>query len=164
MNKQIKLLISMTLVMVLIAMSIHFSVATYNIGDINNDNKISAVDARTVLRYSAKLASLTPEQLKLADVNFDGNVTAVDARTILRVSAKLTVFTDMPTTEPTTKAAETTTTPTTQQENNNSQTVYVTPTGKRYHLISSCGGKNSSPISIDDARRQGLSPCQKCAI
>ncbi len=44
-----------------------------------------------------------------------------------------------------------------------SQTVYVTPTGKRYHLISTCGGKNSRAVSLSQAKSMGLTPCKKCA-
>ncbi len=42
-------------------------------------------------------------------------------------------------------------------------TVYCTPTGKRYHRDIDCGGKNSSPININDAIKRGLTPCKKCA-
>lgn len=65
---------------------------TFKKGDINGDGKVSAVDARMALRCSAKLQTLTEEQMKAADVNGDGKVTAVDARLILRVSAKLQEF------------------------------------------------------------------------
>lgn len=44
-----------------------------------------------------------------------------------------------------------------------SQTVYVTPTGKRYHYSSTCGGKNSTATTLDNAKARGLTPCQKCA-
>lgn len=43
----------------------------------------------------------------------------------------------------------------------NSMTVYITPTGKRWHLISTCGGKNSYPVSINNVG--GRTPCKKCA-
>ncbi len=43
----------------------------------------------------------------------------------------------------------------------NSDTVYITPSGKRYHLNPSCGGKNSYAVSIDDVGNR--TPCQKCA-
>lgn len=46
---------------------------------------------------------------------------------------------------------------------NNSKTVYRTPKGKRYHYISTCGGKNSYAITLDSAISSGLTPCQKCA-
>ena len=43
------------------------------------------------------------------------------------------------------------------------KTVYVTPTGKRYHIDPDCGGKNSTPSTLDAAMGRGLTPCQKCA-
>ena len=45
----------------------------------------------------------------------------------------------------------------------NSQTVYVTPTGKRYHLSPTCGGKNSTATTLSNAKSMGLTPCKKCA-
>lgn len=61
----------------------------YKKGDINNDDKVTATDARLALRISAKLDEPTELQKKAADVNNDSKVTATDARIILRVSAKL---------------------------------------------------------------------------
>ncbi len=52
---------------------------------------------------------------------------------------------------------------TTTQNTNNSRTVYRTPTGKRYHYISTCGGKNSTATTLSQAIASGLTPCQKCA-
>ena len=43
------------------------------------------------------------------------------------------------------------------------QTVYVTPTGKRYHLKASCAGKNATPSTVSKAKARGLTPCKKCA-
>lgn len=62
------------------------------IGDANCDGKVSAADAREVLRYSAKLSSLSDLGLLASDANGDGKINASDARTILRVSAKLESF------------------------------------------------------------------------
>ena len=45
----------------------------------------------------------------------------------------------------------------------NSMTVYITPTGKRYHYSSTCGGKNSRPTTKSNAISRGLTPCKKCA-
>ena len=39
--------------------------------------------------------------------------------------------------------------------------VYRTPSGKKYHFISTCGGKNSYEISFDQIGT--LEPCKKCA-
>lgn len=54
-------------------------------------------------------------------------------------------------------------TSTTSQNTNNSRTVYKTPTGKRYHYLSTCGGKNSTATTLSQAIAMGLTPCQKCA-
>ncbi len=50
-------------------------------------------------------------------------------------------------------------------ENNNisTNTVYRTPSGKRYHLDAECGGKNSYQVTLEDATNSGLTPCNKCA-
>lgn len=48
-----------------------------------------------------------------------------------------------------------------EQAQRNSQTVYVTPSGERYHLLSTCGGKNSRPVDISEVG--GRTPCKKCA-
>lgn len=58
-------------------------------GDVNGDEKITAADARLVLRYSARIGELTADGLAAADVNKDNAVNASDARLILRCSANL---------------------------------------------------------------------------
>lgn len=40
-------------------------------------------------------------------------------------------------------------------------TVYITPTGKRYHRSSTCGGKNSYAVDISEVGSR--TPCKKCA-
>lgn len=50
----------------------------------------------------------------------------------------------------------------TSKEISNSNTVFRTPSGKRYHNSASCGGKNSYSVSYDDAIKAGLTPCKKC--
>lgn len=42
-------------------------------------------------------------------------------------------------------------------------TVYITPTGERYHFDPDCGGKNSSATTKDSAISSGHTPCKKCA-
>lgn len=44
-----------------------------------------------------------------------------------------------------------------------SDTVYRTPSGSRFHLISTCGGENSYEVTREQALAAGLTPCQKCA-
>ncbi len=47
-------------------------------------------------------------------------------------------------------------------QKSNSKTVYVTPTGKRYHYSSSCNGGSYSATTLDEALARGLTPCKKC--
>lgn len=55
------------------------------------------------------------------------------------------------------------TTKPTQPTEDTSRTVYVTPSGKRYHFDPDCGGKNSSATTLNRAKSSGKAPCQKCA-
>ena len=59
------------------------------VGDVNQDGKIHANDARLALRFCARLE--TPDELQkvLADANGDKLVKSADARLILRYAAKL---------------------------------------------------------------------------
>ncbi|WP_024860732.1 NPCBM/NEW2 domain-containing protein [Ruminococcus flavefaciens] len=60
----------------------------YKLGDVNNDGKINAVDASTVLTYYANISTnkdggLTEAQKKAADIDNNGDINAVDASYIL---------------------------------------------------------------------------------
>ncbi|MBQ6163642.1 MAG: hypothetical protein IJK23_04115 [Clostridia bacterium] len=88
-------------------------------GDVDGNGKVTAADARLVLRMAAGLLKPTDRQKKAADADADNVVRAADARKILRVAAKLdsfgkapntTVPTTKPTTVPTTKPTTVTTT------------------------------------------------------
>lgn len=61
-------------------------------GDVTNDRKISASDARKVLRMAAGLESTDGISMLSADADGNGKITAADARIILRVSAHLSDF------------------------------------------------------------------------
>ena len=58
-------------------------------GDVNNDGKISLLDARAVLRSVAQIEVLPDESLPLADYDGDGVLTFEDARKILNASIDL---------------------------------------------------------------------------
>lgn len=64
----------------------------FELGDVDGDGKLSAADARRILRRAAKLIVLTNEEEVRADVDKDGKITAKDARKVLRVAAKLETF------------------------------------------------------------------------
>lgn len=42
-------------------------------------------------------------------------------------------------------------------------TVYITPTGSKYHLDQDCGGENSTATTLESAENRGYGPCKKCA-
>ncbi|MBR5684375.1 MAG: hypothetical protein IKW96_14060 [Ruminococcus sp.] len=61
-------------------------------GDVNNDGRIDAIDASTILAHYALISTnkkgiLTEAQIKSADINNDGVVNAVDASTVLAIYA-----------------------------------------------------------------------------
>ena len=58
-------------------------------GDVDADYSVTASDARIVLRFSARLITLTRRQCALSDADGNGRVNAADARIILRTSARL---------------------------------------------------------------------------
>ncbi len=58
-------------------------------GDVNGDGKITAFDARMLLRCSAQLEPITARVFECGDYNSDGQITAADARTALRVACSL---------------------------------------------------------------------------
>ncbi len=58
-------------------------------GDIDKDGKITAADARLVLRQSVGLENFSETELFTADMDSDGKITAADARIILRISVGL---------------------------------------------------------------------------
>jgi hypothetical protein len=43
-----------------------------------------------------------------------------------------------------------------------SDRVYVTPSGSRYHVSATCGGKNATDVSLQEAVDQGKTPCKRC--
>lgn len=53
-------------------------------------------------------------------------------------------------------------TPTVIPTENTSRTVYVTKTGKRYHYDSQCNGGSYYASTLAEAKRRGLTPCNKC--
>ena len=44
-----------------------------------------------------------------------------------------------------------------------SRTVYITPTGARYHYSARCAGDNAIETTLDQAQAQGYTPCGRCA-
>ncbi len=63
--------------------------AVFSKGDINADGKVTAGDARTVLRASVGLSTLAGATFFAGDADRDGRISAADARLILRASVGL---------------------------------------------------------------------------
>ena len=64
------------------------------LGDMDFDGKVTASDAREILRGSVGLVSLTGITALYADANSDGTITAADARMALRASVELETLND----------------------------------------------------------------------
>ncbi len=55
------------------------------LGDVDGNGKVDPVDARTVLKSTVGLVTLTESQKKAADMNGNGKIEPIDARSILRL-------------------------------------------------------------------------------
>ncbi len=58
-------------------------------GDVDSDGKITAADARLILRYSVALEKFTQLQRAVSDTDRNNKITAADARNVLRASVNL---------------------------------------------------------------------------
>lgn len=58
-------------------------------GDVDGDGKVTAADARKILRVSSQIDKISGQSAKNADMNSDGKITAADAREALRKSANI---------------------------------------------------------------------------
>ncbi|MBQ6864226.1 MAG: hypothetical protein IJO14_08315, partial [Clostridia bacterium] len=65
------------------------SAPAYTLGDVDNNGKIEAADARLALRAAVKLETLTETQTQAADADKNGKLEAADARLILRAAVGL---------------------------------------------------------------------------
>ena len=122
--------VALSLIMLFSSASMIVNADSFVLGDADGSGKITAMDARVVLRAAAKIEPLAEEYLAAADVNFDGKVTAMDARIILRAAAKVEELPEIPTDETTTAettTAETTTAETTTAETTTAETTTAEP-------------------------------------
>ena len=65
-----------------------FCIPDFPSGDMNNDGKLTASDANTILQAAVKKTTLSAEQKKDADVDGDGKISASDAMDVLKKSTK----------------------------------------------------------------------------
>lgn len=84
-----KISVAITVFVLTAVMAVSVSAKTVMLGDANGDGKITASDARAILRFAATLDTYNDEQFVVCDVNSDSKITASDARKVLRVSASI---------------------------------------------------------------------------
>lgn len=84
--KKYILLLTITLFTLL---CINASAKTVLLGDIDSSGIVTASDARTVIRASARLEAISDELIPVADADRNGKITSLDARKILRFATRL---------------------------------------------------------------------------
>lgn len=62
------------------------------LGDTDGNGKITAQDAREMIRFSLNLENPTKYQMKVCDLDADGKISLMEARSVMRFAAKLTKF------------------------------------------------------------------------
>lgn len=85
--KKTALYITTAILSFIITLTCVFPYAAAHIpGDVNYDGKITAEDARAILRYSVSIDKCDNKTQQIADINNDGKITAADARKALQMS------------------------------------------------------------------------------
>lgn len=79
--------VSLTAAAVFAATSMVFAAPA--LGDVDSNGKVTAKDARMILRHSAKIENLSDSVIPVADADGNGKVSATDARLVLRFASKL---------------------------------------------------------------------------
>lgn len=121
----------------------------------NNANQ--NYDKNNAIETTSKINTNTTNVLNKTNTNITNiNTNEISTNKELKSNNSTSINTSTSTKKTTTQSTSATT-------KDNSRTVYVTPTGKRYHYISTCGGKNSTASTLNKAKARGLTPCQKCA-
>ncbi len=90
--------------------------------------------------------------------------TTVKPTTTKPATTKAPTTTKATTTKAPTTAKPTTTKAPTTVDPDSRVTVYITPTGSKYHYENPCGNGTYSPISLADAKALGLTACEKCVL
>lgn len=78
-----------TCVFIAVILTLSISAKTVKLGDVNGDGRITASDARKILRFAATLEACDEETAVIADADKNGKISASDARKVLRVAATL---------------------------------------------------------------------------
>lgn len=104
-----------------------------------------------VLEVGENLTAIVPE-------NYHIEIAEPTQITLERISDNTTIETTATTVEIAEITKETTTTEDT------SPTVYITPTGEKYHYDNTCNGGTYKESTLNQAERLHLEPCNKCVL
>ena len=156
----------------------HFSVQGGDAGDLLNsdfvpvfsDDDIATAEVYSIIDYSyevwIKVKAKNPGTTSMYVETYDGTVKSEEI-TIEVIGESPTYSVDSgssteKTTEPTTKETTTRETTTEKETKSTSRTVYITPSGSKYHFSKSCAGDNAIETSLDEVK-DTYQPCKKCA-
>lgn len=123
----------------------------------DNDYEETPIETTTVYASEATIKEETTETTEIETTEVTTEETTVEeiteeSTTEIETEAAVEVVED----EPETEQIEYTT------EKKSGRTVYITPTGEKYHCSSACAGKNAMARDYDDV--EGVyDPCKKCA-
>ena len=156
----------------------HFSVQGGNAGDLLNsdfvpvfsDDDIATAEVYSIIDYSyevwIKVKAKNPGTTTMYVETYDGTVKSEEI-TIEVIGESPTYSVDSgssteKTTESTTKETTSKETTTEKETKATSRTVYITPSGSKYHFSKSCAGDNAIETSLDEVK-DAYQPCKKCA-
>lgn len=131
---------------------IYFTVEATGVGETSvyartTDGKIESEHLRVTVEEDA----VTTDEEKVTDAETEAPETDDNAKTA-----------ETSTVEENKIPSEVTGSVTNDLQIKDSDTVYITPSGKKYHRSESCAGKNATAVSIKDAAKS-YEPCAKCA-
>ena len=124
------LCVILAIILTISALMISATATDYTYGDANLDGRVTAADARFILRVSAQLEMFESEEaFYTSDINGDGMVTASDARDTLKICAEIlpTATWTVPDETQTANIVLQTTSPALNEENNPFTISYVDP-------------------------------------
>lgn len=156
----------------------HFSVQGGDAGNLLNsdfvpvfsDDDIATAEVYSIIDYSyevwIRVKAKNPGTTTMHVETYDGTVKSEEI-TIEVIGESPTYSVDSgssteKTTEPTTEETTTRETSTEKETKSTSRTVYITPSGSKYHFSKSCAGDNAIETSLDEVK-DAYQPCKKCA-
>ncbi len=146
---------------------------TSDITDITTEESTTIyVDTSTTQEKTTDLSTTAAESTTLKPITTAEQTTVTSTTTEKETTTAKPTTTEKvtTTTKPTTTQKVTTTTKHTTtkapsvMDYDSKVTVYITPTGSKYHYENPCGNGSYSPISLSEAKAMGLTACKKCVL